>query len=262
VISGRLLANPGGLSSFLSTTNYALYVLAYLHTKAPPLSRLSSVLLGLLNYRRASAASSSPPAKPFVSPLQSLGALISSARTTLRLLGLPPLYVWLRTLLRGPKPDQDRVLYAIALAQCLAYVTYQALENVAVLIDNNVLSKDLGARLLRGGAPVPTQRIYRLAYRAWLVGVLCDLPRLAREAHLERERRANRTASPKDAGEDDMIDAKWWRDLLVPCAWLPVSLHFNLDKGLPGMNLGIMGLCGAVAGSGRMAALWAATKDV
>ena len=53
--------------------------------------------------------------------------------TTLRLLGVPPLYAWLRQLLQGPKPGQDRVLYATALTQCTFYLLFQSLENIALL---------------------------------------------------------------------------------------------------------------------------------
>lgn len=173
------------------------------------------------------------------------------------------MYVWLRTLLKGPKPDQDRVLYTISLAQCISYMTFQAMENIALLMDRDVLPKTLGAQFNKGVA-FPTPKIFLWSYRAWLCGVVCDFPRLLREAALEREKRANRTSAQKAASEEEdrKVDEKWWSELVVPCAWLPVALHFSRQSGLPGMNLGIMGACGALAGLGRTAGLWAATADV
>ena len=102
----RLLAAPGGLSAFLSTFNYTLYLLTYLEAKTLPLQARLYALLG---------KTLSPAAAAGPSHIAALGALLSSCRTTLRLFGLFPLYAWLRQLLAGPKPGQDPVLYATAL---------------------------------------------------------------------------------------------------------------------------------------------------
>ncbi|KAF2732076.1 hypothetical protein EJ04DRAFT_514116 [Polyplosphaeria fusca] len=264
----KLLANPGGLSSFLSTLNYTLYIAAYLQPRTPSTSTLARHLLALLK-------PSSPYAKPppttlipnaaAVSPIAALAGMISRARTTLRLLGLFPLYTWLRTLLAGRKPTADPVLHRIALLQCLSYTTYQALENVCTLVDNGVASKNIIAFLNRGDPS--TARVYTWAYRAWLTGVSCDFLRLAREAQIEGKRRATRSqmqedgrALAEDQDESDAkFDAKWWSDLMICSAWFPMALHFASAKGLPGWNLGVMGICGLVAGSTRTQALWGAT---
>lgn len=271
----RLLASPGGLSSFLSTFNYTLYLLAYLETKTPSLTRLTDLFLNLLNYRRASssktpiaATTNATPMGP--SPVMRLGSLLSATRTTLRLFGLLPLYAWMRTLLAGRKADTDPILHRIAFTQCVSYIAFQSLENIALLTDHNVLPATLFARL-NNGSPPPTSSIYRWSYRAWLAGVSCDFFRLGREAVLERRRRTVRARS-EGAGktavadakraEDDKVDEKWWSEFVVPCSWFPVAVHFSKETGVPGMNLGIMGACGAMAGLGKTSALWAATKDV
>ena len=239
-------------------------MVAYLQTKSPQLSAIPQILLKLLS-RDASGAkatlATAPPAGP--TGVAALATMLGGTRTTLRLFGLFPMYVWLRQLLKGPQPGQDKQLYSIALTQCLAYMTFQSLENIGLLIDKDVLPKTFGAQFNKGVA-LPTKRILLWSYRAWLVGVLCDFPRLLREAALEREKRADRTSSEKQAKteEDQKADAKWYSDLIVPIAWLPVALHFSSETGLSGMNLGIMGACGALAGFSRTAGLWAATADV
>ncbi|OCK82965.1 hypothetical protein K432DRAFT_423727 [Lepidopterella palustris CBS 459.81] len=266
----KLLASPGGLSSFLGTLNYTLYLLAYLESKAPSPAKLSKSFLHLLNYKRQTTK---PPTTTLVSPtagpspIASLGGLLSKARTTLRLFSLLPLYARLRSLLSsGPKPGEDGFLYCIALAQCCAYVAYQALENIAVLADNNIFPKSMIARFNKGDAT--TSKVYRWAYRAWLTGVSCDFVRLAREAVVERQRRAVR-ARMADEGkavaegqneEDKAVDAKWWKDLLVATAWFPMAVNYGTETGFPGWNLGMMGLCGLVGTYGRTQQLWAATK--
>ena len=239
-------------------------MVAYLQTKSPPLTAIPQILLKLLRGDATGAKATlttSPPAGP--TGIAALATTLSGTRTTLRLFGLFPMYVWLRQLLKGPQPGQDKQLYSIALTQCLSYMTFQALENIALLIDKDVLPKTFGAQFNKGVA-FPTNKIYLWSYRAWLMGVLCDFPRLIREAVIEREKRSDRTSSQKQASseEDRKVDEKWYSDLIVPVAWLPVALHFGSETGLPGMNLGIMGACGMLAGLGRTAGMWAATTDV
>lgn len=201
-----------------------------------------------------------------VPPIAALAVLISKARTTLRLFGLFPLYAWLRTLLTGPKPGADPVLHRIALLQASSYFTYQALENVCLLADSGVVSPSFIARINRGDSK--TARLYLWAYRAWLGGVSCDFLRLGREWQMESKRRATRKQMKEDGRavaeyqdeEDGKFDSRWWTDAMIASAWLPMALHFSdATGGVPGWNLGWMGLCGMVAGSTRVKALWAST---
>ena len=62
--------------------------------------------------------------------------------------------------------------------------------------------------------------------------------------------------------EDKKVDAKWWMDLVIASAWLPMALHYSSSSGgIPGWNLGWMGLCGLVAGGQRAQGLWRATGE-
>lgn len=248
----KLLAAPGGLSAFLSTFNYTLYLLTYLEAKSLPLQAKLFQRLGKAAYPTT--------ATPGPSSIAALATLLSSCRTTLRLLGVPPLYAWLRQLLQGPKQGQDRVLYATALTQCVFYLIFQSFENIALLTDHKVLSSSLTSRFNKSGN---TARIYIWSYRAWFAGVVCDFVRLAREAQLEKQRRASRSESEKGGvstlEEDQKADAKWWADAVVPAAWFPFALHCALESGLPGFNLGVMGLSGGIAGLSKFVGLWQAT---
>jgi hypothetical protein len=227
-------------------------LLAYLETKSVP---LKIKLHQLLN---------STPAVPAVdgpSNLAALGSLLSSTRTTLRLFGLFPMYAWLRQLMQGPKPGQDQVLYATSVTQCLLYMTFQFLENVALLTDHNVLPASYTARWTQASGG-KTAKIYLWSYRAWMGGVLCDFVRLFREAQLERVKRSQRVSTNDVTKEEDKkADEKWWSQMLIPMSWIPVAVQFSKEGGIPGFNLGIMGACGAIAGLGRTAELWAATAD-
>ena len=195
------------------------------------------------------------------SRIQALATLFSQTRVTLRLFGLVPMYAWARQLLQGPKPGQDQILYATSVAQCSLYMTFQFLENVALLTDKEVLPARYTQRWTAksGGT---TAKVYLWAYRSWFGGVLCDFVRLAREAQLERSKRANRTEKDVTTREaDNEVDSKWWNELIVPTAWTPVAVQFSTEGGVSWFNLGIMGACGALAGLGRTASLWAATAD-
>jgi len=265
----KLFASPGGISSFLQTFNYTLFLVAYLQTKTPSLAKLSQTFLNLLNYKRKGTVSeklgdlntAAVPGGP--SSVASLATLLSQTRTTLRLFGLFPLYAWMRTLLQGPKEGQDKVLYGIAFTQCVGYIGFQFLENLALLTDNNVVPKSFSARF-QGGVS-NSARIYLWSYRSWLVGVSCDFLRLGREAQLNAAKRSSKTTAGKslaDVKADvEAQDAKWWNELVVPTAWMPVALHFSVEGGIPGMNLGIMGACGLLAGFSRTSGLWAQTSD-
>lgn len=197
------------------------------------------------------------------SSFAALAAMLGQTRTTLRLFGLVPMYAWARALLAGPKPGQDQILYMTSVTQCALFIAFQFLENVALLTREGVLPKRLTARWTeKTGGDV--SGIFLAAYRAWLFGLSCDFVRLAREAQLERARRSQRSAAGKAVStyeEDKKIDTRWWADLVVPMAWFPIGFQFSnmTEGGFPGWNLGLMGICGAVAGLEKTKALWDAT---
>ncbi|CAK3859142.1 peroxin 11C like [Lecanosticta acicola] len=256
----KLLAAPGGLSAFLSTFNYTLYLLTHLEAKAAPLQERLFLLLN----RNAALPKVTPVTPAGPSRFAALAALLSQTRVTLRLFGLLPLYAWARQLAQGPKPGQDHVLYTCSVAQCGLYIAFQFLENVALLSDNAVIPAQLTARWTEKTGGKAT-KIYLTAYRAWMLGFSIDFVRLLREAQLERNKRSQRSSvESKDVSvqeEDKKIDQQWWQQLIVPAAWFPVgwqSAEWN-EGGFPGFSLGLMGACGAIAGLDKTKALWDAT---
>ncbi|KAF1972322.1 hypothetical protein BU23DRAFT_467975 [Bimuria novae-zelandiae CBS 107.79] len=262
----KLIATPGGLAAFLSTSNYILYILAYLQPRTPSLSSLYYRLLAHLKL-------ATPPPKvlvvnlaanPSVPPLAAFALLLSKCRTTLRLLGTLPLYAWLRSLSSGPKPGSDVVLHRIALAQASSYFTYQILENICVLADHGIVPPSFISFINRPTREPSTVRLYTFAYRFWLAGISCDFLRLAREAQIVSAKRANRSEEEKSEvivkEEDKRVDRRWWMDAMIAGAWFPMALHFSgVTGGVPGWHVGWMGVCGLVAGGERMRGLWKAT---
>lgn len=109
-----------------------------------------------------------------------------------------------------------------------------------------------------------TARLYAIAYRFWLAGVSCDFLRLAREAQNLKVKRAARSYEEKAVAGiremDEREDRRWWMDAVIAGAWFPMALHFSgVTGGVPGWNMGWMGVCGLVAGGERMRGLWGAT---
>lgn len=225
-----------------------MYLLVYIRTKALPLQEKLFNSFGRTSHPTHSSSG--------VSGIAALATLLSTTRMALRLMGLPPLYAWLRHLLRGPQHGQGHILFATALMQCVLSMAFQIVENVALLIDRNVLSPRI---IGRSNQTEFTKRMYIWSARAWLAGVLCDFVRLAREYQL----RSNRSGKRSSASEENKSKARedWWSEILVPLGWMPVAIHFSLTDGLPGFNLGMMGLTGGVAGLGRFAKLWRATAS-
>lgn len=247
-----LLKTPGGLASFLSTTNYFLYILAHLHTTAPTRAQLLIRLNTLLGRPSpkipAGAISPSAPTSPLIPLALTLGDL----RTTLRLTGLIPLYVLLKSLIRSSEPD--KVTYAIKLAQCASYITFQALENIHHLTNKTVINANwTNARFARLGG---NASLVTWSCRAWLAGVTCDFLRLLREAQLARQ---NGTYERLNVEQKREADKKWWSEFLVASSWYPMAVHYSVVGGI-GLNLGVVGACGFLANLGNFLRAWEGTK--
>jgi hypothetical protein len=241
----RTIKTTAGFSASLSSLNYSLYLLAYLHAQAPSratlIARLSKILGRDVKLPPKALA-------PTTSPLLPLGLMVADFRTTLRLTGLLSLYALLKSLLlqKGGDPLKHKIL----LVQCLGYIGFQATENILQLTNKGVLQPTLVARL--GGAG-GAANVMKWACRSWLVGVSTDFFRLWRDATLMRERKTRERVSRE---EEEQFDAKWWADLQTCTAWLPVAIHYSVEGGLTGMNQGIVGFCGLMAGLNNFRAAW------
>jgi len=246
----KLIKTTAGLSAALSTLNYSIYLAAYLHSKAPTRAALItyiSRLIGRTPQKVAPGALAPIAATSFLTPL---GALISETRTTLRLTGLIPLYIWMKTLLsKKSSKDMDPALHRIAMLQCAGYIGFQVLENVYHLAGKTIVPMNVIEK--RGGAA----KWVAWSCRAWTVGVASDFLRLWREAELDKEKRGS-----KSTKEQEDFDRKWWNEFMVAAYWMPVAVHYSMfPAGIPGMNTGLVGFFGMMAGLNNFRNQWAAT---
>ncbi|KIW63640.1 hypothetical protein PV04_08625 [Phialophora macrospora] len=244
----KLIKTTAGLGAALSTLNYAIYLAAHLHTSSPTRAAVIAYISRLIGRtpQKLPAGVLTPTAPTsFLTPL---GALISDTRTSLRLTGLIPLYIWLKTLLsKKASKDMDPALHRIALVQCAGYLGFQALENVYHLAGKGVVPVTFLEK--RGGVA----KWVAWSCRAWTVGVASDFLRLWREAQLNKEKR-------QSAKEQEDFDRKWWTEFMVAAYWMPVAVHYSLfPAGIPGMNNGLVGFFGLMAGLNNFKSQWAAT---
>jgi Peroxisomal biogenesis factor 11 (PEX11) len=265
----RLLTTTAGLETFLSTVNYALYILAFFEARSPSrlaflerLNRLAGLRPSLSNKGPASHIASSQIGPQSRTPFKTLGTLISETRTVLRLTALLPLYAWLRQLCVDNE-SQDSYLRIISLTQCFSYIIFQFLENVAFLSDRGVVSQKWLAKRGRSA------KWWLWSSRAWFAGVSCDFLILFRKALIEQQRRSKaklgktevEKEEEKEEESEQSFDRRWWSEMFVASCWLPLSLHYSLRDGLRGMNPGAVGLLGFMAGMQSFAALWARTES-
>jgi len=121
----RLVKTTAGLGAALSTLNYSIYLAAYLHSKAPIRAAFVayiSRLIGRTLEKLPAGVLASSARTLFFTPL---GALVSDTQTTLRLTGLLPLYLGLKTLLsKKVLTEMDPVLHRVVVVQLVGYVGF------------------------------------------------------------------------------------------------------------------------------------------
>lgn len=82
-----------------------------------------------------------------------------------------------------------------------------------------------------------------------------DFLRLWREAEIEKSK-----SGSKSAKEKEDFNRKWWNEFMVAAYWMPVAVHYSLyPEGIPGMNTGLVGFFGLMAGLNNFRSQWAAT---
>ncbi|KAI1404016.1 hypothetical protein F4819DRAFT_449176 [Hypoxylon fuscum] len=276
----RCLQTPSGIDTVLLFLCYTsrLSASALEATTRPAIARSARQLLAL--------AASLPPSATLVfsakalpsrgaalalalaTRLRAFSALLSDARTFLRLWGLLNMYFWARRLVlqlrsapAGEKGEaaktDDRVETAISWAQLGTCVVFQALENGAYLSAKGVL----------GWSPAAQRRAGLWSARFWASFVGIEVGRLFYESH----RRARRTraekfgtgSNSKTAAEVQREEMEWgdaWRKSVARnLAWAPLTVHWSLEHGLVGEMA--VGALASIPGVIQMRDLWRRTAE-
>jgi hypothetical protein len=238
-----ILSTPSGTDSLLRTVTYTVQfltgALTTLQARQAGLAAAAAVALPGSSALLALVPATAPRAR-------ALSALISDFRSFSRLWGLLGLWALAARLLRTP--PQDAVLRAVAWAQCLAYIAYQALENRAYLAGKGVvpLPRDGAKGVMRG---------WLWSSRAWMAAVGLEFVRLARVAQLGARQQRGGVAKTEEARAEEA--AQWRRDMVVNLANAPLTVHWSIEGGTLGETA--VGFLGMVAGLVGFRQRWAAS---
>ncbi|EFR04720.1 hypothetical protein MGYG_07728 [Nannizzia gypsea CBS 118893] len=268
----KFISSAHGTERAFATVGYSAHILHYALTHSRTLNRLALSALGRKppvssRSKGAAAASAAAASHPH---LLALASLVSETRTSLRLLGLLPLWAWGSSTYKSPPTDP--VLRAIAYTQVLACVIFQLLENVAFLASKGVLSK----RAVERWGSLPKWSLWSV--RAWLVHVVLEFVRVARESQVEAARRRRDGFKQDEKKEKDAADAErglrektkeeavkmalkvraWRKSLVNSLAWLPLCLHWSVDGGI-GVPASLVGVLSLTAGAWGIHDLWLST---
>lgn len=169
--------------------------------------------------------------------LNNLSALMSESRVILRLWALLGIYSWGRSIVSSPTTSiTAKTLDYIRLVLC---VLLQGLENGAYLSFRGVM----------GWSPEQQGRAYKWSARFWGAFVGIEIGKLLAE-------RVGRKVQKKDGEEEKKEAREWKRKLAKSLAWAPLTVHWSVDGGLPGVTEGVVGLLASVPGVIQMGDLW------
>ncbi|KAI0104906.1 hypothetical protein F4776DRAFT_647829 [Hypoxylon sp. NC0597] len=200
--------------------------------------------------------------------LRAFSAMLSEARTFLRLWGLLNMYFWLRRLVLARKQQraadekdgikssnkEDKLETAISWLQLGSCIVFQALENGAYLASKGVL----------GWAPATQRRASLWSARFWAAFVGIEVGRLFYESHRrglrsrEEKFAGGKTAAQVQAEEMEWNDA-WKKSVARNLAWAPLTVHWSTENGLLGEMA--VGALACIPGVIQMRDLWRRTAE-
>ncbi|KAM0708338.1 hypothetical protein Q7P35_004989 [Cladosporium inversicolor] len=206
----RAISAPAGLDATLATVCYTSLLL-YTH-----LSR-NGAPSRLVNFSPA---------------LRNLYNLLEDTRVYTRLTGLVTLYAAIRE--TWETRQHDLVSDVLLRTSLLAVTLFQLLENVALLVQQNVLR----SRRLRQWEGW----LWTASNKFWLGSLLCDLARLARARQLgfKDDSGAAETGEASSSGDEtlsqvesavDLQKKQWWQELLVTAASFPLATNWSFPEG-------------------------------
>lgn len=183
--------------------------------------------------------------------LKRLRDLCSDYRIFARMVGYPAIHTWAVSHYNASprsKADPTSTPKWIEDAQVLANLAYQPLENLAYLSSHDIipLAKSTEAKL------------WLWSCRCWAAHVFLDLYRL----HLVRQNYMASESLLKEKSESERADMSfaWAREVVINLAYAPLTLHWSLARGLPGLTERGVGACGLVAALGQLSKVWEAAR--
>lgn len=207
------ISTPSGLDATLATVCYTSLLLHTQSTRVPVSSTISSALRNFYNH-------------------------LEDTRIYTRLTGLFTLYTAARE--TWVTQHRDPVIKILLCASIAAGISFQLLENVALLVQQNVL-RSQRLRQREGW-------LWTASNRCWVVALLCDLVKLSRERRLRTGEEVGGTGiicgksevdgdgdGPLRHVESAMIretrEKKWWQELSMTAALFPLAINWSFPEG-------------------------------
>lgn len=205
----------------------------------------------------------------FVQHTRNAANLVGDIRVFNRLWGLIPISVWAFDTYHSP--PKDAVLRTIVSLQVLANLIYQPLENIAYLAQHSII----------GGVSDKIQsELWLKSSYFWGAHVFLEICRVFREYQLAKQNAVaeaysearEQVVNEKTKGEKSSASAAknitpssavikkkvteaiaanretWIRDLTINLSYLPLTVHFSLEKGLfSDLMVGLLGVSATAA---------------
>ncbi|KAL0955069.1 hypothetical protein HGRIS_003986 [Hohenbuehelia grisea] len=212
------------------------------------------------------------PVSDAVKGYAKLGSIVGDARTLWRIWGLLPIVQWLVSLERNPQPT--RRLLNIERLQGWSMLAYYPLEHLYYLCTNGIIPStvpSLKSLVSSRAKPIKLDPNWLGLWssRFWAAYVLLQFAHLKEDRALllaktrtliKAKQRASGQSSPT-VSEQKELDQRWdafWNELVVNLGYLPLTVHWSLEKGLFGNDIWV-GIFGLVAALASFRAGWRAT---
>ncbi|KAH7097378.1 peroxisomal biogenesis factor 11 [Auriculariales sp. MPI-PUGE-AT-0066] len=202
-----------------------------------------------------------------ISSLRTLSSGISDARMLGRIWGLLPIIQWMISMEKSQPATRN--LLIIERLQGWSMLAYYPLEHIYYLASHKMIPWKISRRTL--------DTIGLWSTRFWAAYVLLQFLHLREdwklvrlnERALKAQEKGKATDLPVTDGHAPVVDG--WRELakrkramaydaVVNTAYLPLTIHWSLERGFLPNNEGIIGALGLAAGLASFRAGWEATK--
>jgi hypothetical protein len=187
------------------------------------------------------------------------GGIVSDSRMLWRIWGLLPIFQWLISLERNPPPTRN--LLTIERLQGWSMLAYYPLEHIYYLCSHGIIPSSIpsfsslfsstGKRI-----PINADAIGIWSCRFWALYVMLQFAHLQDDRKLlqlrERSLSKAKGKAPAIAGELEELRKRWdsyWNELIANIGYLPLTIHWSLEKGLFSNDawIGAFGLIAALA---------------
>ncbi|KAG6821336.1 hypothetical protein H0H93_000197 [Arthromyces matolae] len=196
-----------------------------------------------------------------------IGSILGDSRTLWRIWGLLPIVKWLISLERSPQPTRN--LLTIERLQGWSMLMYYPLEHLSYLLSHGLIPStipSLASLFSSTSRPIhlDASKLSLWSTRFWAFYVLLQFAHLREDFKLLRARQRS-LRKGKGTGlssiEKKELEIRWdayWNELVTNLAYLPLTLHWSLEKGLLKNDVWV-GVFGLIAGISSFRSGWKAT---